>query len=63
VNTLEINLIQRNLGGVTDITGVICLLLAVWFSCASGIPYAPALAQVTFFYQSSTLRLSALLSK
>ena len=63
MTTLETNLIQRYMGNVTDLTGVICLLLAVWFSCASGIPYTPALAQVTFLYQSSTHHISALISK
>jgi hypothetical protein len=60
MDTFGINLMQRYLGGVTDIAGVICLLLAVSFSLTSGIPYPPSLAQVTLLYRSSTLQLATI---
>jgi hypothetical protein len=63
MDTPRINYIQKRLGNITGITGIICLLLAIWFSLASGISYPASLAQVTLFYQYTTIHLSTLISR
>ena len=57
MNASGINFLQKYALQSTDMTGIICLLLAVWFSMTSGIPYGASLAQVTLLYHSAAVRL------